>query len=179
MQREVISTCPVCDSALTVTRLHCNTCGTTIEGEFTVGRFSRLNREQYALLESFLRSRGNLRELERELGVSYPTVRNRVEALLRALDLADGTPMPPEPPRVEPVAPSVDPEARRAILERLARHEMSAEQAAAALRGEAVESPQATQTAASPETTEQAETPAVEQSDESAAQEQPEVTSNE
>ena len=97
MQREVISTCPVCDSALMVTRLHCNTCGTTIEGEFTVGRFSRLNREQYALLESFLRSRGNLRELERELGVSYPTVRNRVEALLRALDLADGPPIPPEP----------------------------------------------------------------------------------
>ena len=87
--------------------------------------------------------------------------------------------MPPEPPRVEPVAPSVDPEARRAILERLARHEMSAEQAAAALRGEAVESLQATETAASPETTEQAETPAVEQSDVSAAQEQPEVTSNE
>jgi len=90
----VISDCPVCDSPLTVTRLHCNNCGTTIEGAFTVGRFSRLNREQYALLESFLRSRGNLRELERELGVSYPTVRNRVEALLRALDLADGTPDP-------------------------------------------------------------------------------------
>ena len=82
MQREVISNCPVCDSQLTVTRLHCTTCGTTIEGEFSVGRFSRLNRDQYALLESFLRSRGNLRELERELGVSYPTVRNRVEALL-------------------------------------------------------------------------------------------------
>jgi hypothetical protein len=165
MQREVISTCPVCDSALTVTRLHCNTCGTTIEGEFTVGRFSRLNREQYALLESFLRSRGNLRELERELGVSYPTVRNRVEALLRALDLADGTPMPPEPPRAEPIAPSVDPEERRAILERLARHELSAEQAAAALRGEEIETPEAPDGAASPEETEQAEMAAVEQTD--------------
>ena len=51
MQREVISNCPVCDSPLTVTRLHCNTCATTIEGEFTVGRFSRLSRDQYALLE--------------------------------------------------------------------------------------------------------------------------------
>jgi hypothetical protein len=140
MQREVISDCPVCDSPLTVTRLHCNNCGTTIEGEFTVGRFSRLNREQYALLESFLRSRGNLRELERELGVSYPTVRNRVEALLRALDLADGTPMPSDPPRPEaPAQPAVDAETRRSILERLARHELSAEQAAAALRGEPIE----------------------------------------
>ena len=137
MQREVISNCPVCDSQLTVTRLHCNTCGTTIEGEFSVGRFSRLNRDQYALLESFLRSRGNLRELERELGVSYPTVRNRVEALLRALDLADGAPIPVEP--IPAHAPAVDAETRRQILERLARHELSAEQAAAALRGEPVE----------------------------------------
>src|SRR3954447_10993483 len=118
MQREVISNCPVCDSQLMVTRLHCNTCGTTIEGEFTVGRFSRLNREQYALLESFLRSRGNLRELERELGVSYPTVRNRVEALLRALDLADGNPIPLPPEAA--AAPAVDAETRRSILERLA-----------------------------------------------------------
>jgi hypothetical protein len=142
MQREVISNCPVCESQLTVTRLHCTTCGTTIEGGFTVGRFARLNREQYALLESFLRSRGNLRELERELGVSYPTVRNRVEALLRALDLGDGTPIPPEPPRGPDAGVSqVDPETRRAILERLARHELSAEQAAAALRGEAEETP--------------------------------------
>lgn len=154
MQREVISDCPVCDSPLTVTRLHCNNCGTTIEGEFTVGRFSRLNREQYALLESFLRSRGNLRELERELGVSYPTVRNRVEALLRALDLADGTPMPPEPPRVETPAepkPQVDAETRRQILEQLARHELTAEQAAAALRGERIEAaPQADATEVQP-----------------------------
>jgi hypothetical protein len=143
MQREVISNCPVCDSHLTVTRLHCNTCGTTIEGEFTVGRFSRLNREQYALLESFLRSRGNLRELERELGVSYPTVRNRVEALLRALDLADGAPIPADVPATAEPAPAapanvVDAETRRSILERLARHELSAEQAAAALRGETI-----------------------------------------
>jgi hypothetical protein len=139
VQREVISDCPVCDSQLTVTRLHCNNCGTTIEGEFTVGRFSKLNREQYALLESFLRSRGNLRELERELGVSYPTVRNRVEALLRALGLGDGTPMPAEPPRGDTAPdarPQLDPETRRSILERLARHELTAEQAAAALRGE-------------------------------------------
>lgn len=150
MQREVISNCPVCESPLTVTRLHCNTCGTTIEGEFTVGRFSRLNREQYALLESFLRSRGNLRELERELGVSYPTVRNRVEALLRALDLSDGPPIPPEPTRAsEPSGAAIDPETRRLILERLARHELTAEQAAAGLRGEPIDQP--AETPAQPE----------------------------
>src|SRR5215510_2345285 len=85
MPHDVISTCPVCASELAVTRLNCAECGTTLEGDFSVGRFGRLNRDQLALLESFLRSRGNLREMERELGISYPTVRSRVEALVRAL----------------------------------------------------------------------------------------------
>jgi hypothetical protein len=134
MTREVIATCPVCEGELQVARLRCTTCGTAIEGQFSVGRFGRLSREQMYLLESFLRARGNLRDMERELGISYPTVRNRVEALVRALGLADGS---------EPGAPAApDTEAagqRRQVLERLARHEITAEQAAAELRGEPAE----------------------------------------
>ena len=72
MAHDVISTCPVCASELAVTRLHCRSCGTTLEGDFSVGRFGRLSREQLALLESFLRSRGNLRDMERELGHQLP-----------------------------------------------------------------------------------------------------------
>jgi hypothetical protein len=127
MPHDVIATCPVCSNELAVTRLHCRSCGTTLEGDFSVGRFGRLTREQLALLESFLRSRGNLREMERELGISYPTVRSRVEALVRALGFgarADGD-GPAEP------GPARD---RDEILEALARHEMSAEDAAAAIR---------------------------------------------
>ena len=75
---------------LSITRLHCRTCGTALEGEFGVGRFGRLEREQLSFLESFLRARGNLKELERELGISYPTVRGRLETLLRALGLEEG-----------------------------------------------------------------------------------------
>src|SRR5450759_4576518 len=92
MSRDVISTCPVCSSELAITRLQCRGCGTAIEGDFNVGRFGRLSREQLALLESFLRARGNAKELERELKVSYPTVRARIDALVRALGLADGAP---------------------------------------------------------------------------------------
>ena len=92
MPHEVIATCPVCSGDLTVTRLHCRSCGTALEGEFSVGRFARLDRDQMALLESFLRSRGNLKDMERELGISYPTVRNRVEALVRALGLGEPAP---------------------------------------------------------------------------------------
>lgn len=136
MARDVISTCPVCEGELAITRLHCRSCGTALEGEFGVGRFGRLSREQLSLLESFLRSRGNLKDLERELGISYPTVRGRIEALLRALGLADGEEPVDEPTRADAPNPTSDDDAteRRAILDRLARREMSAEEAAVALR---------------------------------------------
>ena len=142
MAHDVIATCPVCSQELIVTRLHCRSCGTTLEGEFAVGRFGRLNREQLALLESFLRSRGNLREMERELGISYPTVRARVDALVRTLGLGDGDHPTEELESAVPAAasegsgdaPAPD-AARREILERLARHELTAEAAAAAIRG--------------------------------------------
>ena len=132
MARDVISTCPVCSSELSVTRLQCRGCGTAIEGDFSVGRFGRLSREQLSLLESFLRSRGNLKELERELKVSYPTVRARIDALVRALGLADGA-------FVDDVADSASGRddtsgPRREVLERLARHEITADEAAALIR---------------------------------------------
>src|SRR3954466_7534184 len=136
MPHDVISTCPVCSSELAVTRLHCRSCGTTLEGEFSVGRFGRLTREQLLLLESFLRSRGNLRDMERELGISYPTVRSRVEALVRALGFG---PRDGEDPSVDDHTDAAKPSSdvatsRRRILERLAAHEMGAEEAATAIR---------------------------------------------
>ena len=132
MRREIVARCPVCENELQVTRLQCEQCGTAIEGRFTVGRFGRLSREQLALLESFLRARGNLRDVERELGVSYPTVRARVEALVRALGLAGevgGDAAATQEMSREPAA-----HGRREILERLARREITAEEAAVALR---------------------------------------------
>ena len=133
MARDVISTCPVCSSELSITRLQCRGCGTAIEGDFNVGRFGRLSREQLALLESFLRARGNAKELERELKVAYPTVRARIEALVKALGLADGEPLGDD--GEEGLGRSGDSsELRRDVLERLARHEISADEAAVLLR---------------------------------------------
>lgn len=132
MSHDVIATCPVCEHELSVTRLRCGDCGTTIEGEFGVGRFGRLTREQTALLESFLRSRGNLRDMERELGISYPTVRARVEALVRALGFGPRDEAEPAAPPVATVDDIVA--GRREILERLSSHQLSAEEAAEAIR---------------------------------------------
>jgi hypothetical protein len=132
MARDVISTCPVCSSELFVTRLQCRSCGTAIEGDFSVGRFGRLSRDQLALLESFLRARGNLKELERELKLSYPTVRARIDALVRALGLADGAFVDDGS---EDGSGRDDMSAlRREVLERLARHEITADEAAALIR---------------------------------------------
>src|SRR3990172_599008 len=133
MARAVISTCPVWEGAPAITRLHCRSCGAALEGEFGVGRFGRLSREQLSLLESFLRSRGNLKELERELGISYPTVRGRVEALLRALGRADEAGAPDGDESLDEPGADIVAE-RRSILERLAKREMSADEAADALR---------------------------------------------
>ena len=130
MAHDVIATCPVCASELAVTRLHCGTCGTTLEGDFSVGRFGRLDRDQTRLLESFLRSRGNLREMERELGISYPTVRARVEALVRALGFGPRSDVDQDDDSAVALAPG----SRDAILARLSRHEITAEEAAAAIR---------------------------------------------
>lgn len=138
MPHDVIATCPVCTSELAVTRLHCRSCGTTLEGDFSVGRFGRLSREQLALLESFLRSRGNLREMERELGISYPTVRGRVEALVHALGFGARADADPDGEAAthgdDPTVRVAVASSRTAILERLARHEISAEEAAEAIR---------------------------------------------
>ena len=151
MAHDVISTCPVCANELAVTRLHCRSCGTTLEGDFSVGRFGRLSREQIALLESFLRSRGNLRDMERELGISYPTVRSRVEALVRALGFGPRDGDDADEPTVVTANATVDyggataaaasattdaglATSRSEVLEALARHEMSAEDAATAIR---------------------------------------------
>ena len=131
MPHDVISTCPVCSSELAVTRLHCGSCGTTLEGDFSVGRFGRLNRDQLALLESFLRSRGNLRDMERELGISYPTVRSRVEQLVRSLGFG---PRGDDEATDEATGGESAPATRQEILERLARHEIGAEEAALAIR---------------------------------------------
>ena len=141
MPHDAIATCPICSGELAVTRPHCRSCGTTLEGDFNVGRFARLSREQFALLESFLRSKGNLKEMERELGISYPTVRARVDALLRALGLGDdddasaGEFETGAAGAIEAAGAAVDAAAaRRTVLERLARREIDPATAAAELR---------------------------------------------
>ena len=87
------SDCPVCGDQLAVIRLGCASCGTEIGGVFRTCEFGALNEKETDMLRVFLASRGNLREVEKHLGVSYPTARLRFAELLEKLGLAE-TPEP-------------------------------------------------------------------------------------
>ena len=70
MANPVIGRCPICNESLRVVRLDCEGCGTRLEGNFTLGRFQLLTSDQLEFLETFIRARGNFKDVERELGIS-------------------------------------------------------------------------------------------------------------
>jgi hypothetical protein len=74
--------CPSCQNALKAVRLTCGACGTAVEGGFDLPVLARLDAEDQLFLLSFLKSSGSLKEMARQQGVSYPTVRNRLDALI-------------------------------------------------------------------------------------------------
>jgi hypothetical protein len=120
---DVPGRCPFCGEELHVTRLQCSSCQTAIEGRFSLGRFQRLSPEQLAFLEVFVKNRGIIRNVEVELGKSYPTVRNLLDDLIRALGFEVGD-------EAESARESgEDVERRREVLERLRRGEVTPEQA--------------------------------------------------
>lgn len=75
MKKEVISKCPICNNELTITRLQCPNCHIEINGEFSLSRLSTLNKEQLNFVEVFLKNQGNIKSIEKELNISYPTVK--------------------------------------------------------------------------------------------------------
>lgn len=121
----VLTTCPVCAEPLAVTRLHCRNCDTAVEGRFDTGRLGRLDREQIEFIETFIRCEGKFSRMEKELGISYPTLRGRLAEIIRRLGFALG---PEEPP--------VDGEARHRILDDLANGRISSDEAMRQLEGE-------------------------------------------
>jgi hypothetical protein len=79
------SSCPSCGGALIVVRLECSQCGTEVTGEFNLCPVCRLDGEIKKLFDLFIDARGNLKQVQRELGLSYPTVRLKIEAMFRKL----------------------------------------------------------------------------------------------
>lgn len=125
-----LTKCPVCGEDLTVTRLHCRQCDTTLEGHFSqvTGPFSQLSQEQQDFVLAFVRCEGRFTRLEEELSLSYPTLRNRLNEVIRSLGFE---------PRKEESPEALTPEKRREILDELARGNITPVEAQRLLRGEA------------------------------------------
>jgi hypothetical protein len=117
--------CPICSGKLMITQVTCEDCGSSVQGQFLPNRFSQLEPEQLQFLEVFLRNRGMLAGVERELGISYPTARNKLDALLLALGLTPAT--------TQDLNGHVA-EQRREVLDMLEQGHITAEEAARKLR---------------------------------------------
>lgn len=122
MSHPVIGKCPVCSSDMKVVKLHCNNCSTSVEGNFRLDKFSYLSKEQKYFIEIFIKNRGNIKEIEKDLGISYPTVRRNLEQVIEAL----GYNAKVEEPKVN----------KKDILDKLASGELTSEEALKQLKGE-------------------------------------------
>ncbi len=123
----VLGTCPVCGDALTITRLHCRSCDTTIEGQFYAGRLSQLSPEQLQFVETFLVCEGKIKAVEEKLGISYPTVRSRLRDVIEAMGY--------ELAADDDSASTLSDDERKKVLDDLAAGRISSEDAIAQLRG--------------------------------------------
>ena len=118
--------CPVCSSELQVSRLQCSSCDTSIEGRFTNGPFAHLTTDHLDFILTFVRNEGKINRMEQDLGLSYPTIRNRLHEVIRALGF--------EPGKDDFV--DISAEKRNEVLEELEAGKISADEAMRILRGE-------------------------------------------
>jgi len=119
MKREVLGSCPICQSEIKVTEIRCRKCKSVIQGEFDLCKFCRLNDQQKYFVEVFIKNRGNIKEIERELGISYPTVRNKLDQVISVLGH-----------KVEP--PAIN---KKEVLEKLKNGQITKDEALKLLNG--------------------------------------------
>ncbi len=113
MHNHVIGHCPVCTSELHVTKLACPNCQTKIEGEFLLSKFNYLNKENLYFIEIFMKNKGNIKKVEKELGISYPTVKKQLDEIIVELGYTPEEDIAVKSPN------------RQELLEKLSRGELS------------------------------------------------------
>ncbi|MCB8815114.1 DUF2089 domain-containing protein [Desulfosporosinus shakirovi] len=123
--------CPVCNHEMKISKLTCTYCSTKIEGEFSSCKFCRLPGEQLIFMEAFIKCRGNIKEVEKELSISYPTVRSRLDSVIEALGYGVDKEKDAENGKGNSSEESLR---RQEILEALERGEISAQEATRQMR---------------------------------------------
>ena len=127
--------CPVCQGSFHVARLGCENCGSTLEGNFKLDEISMLPGAMRQFVISFLKCRGNIKEMERLYGISYPTVRARIDEILAALgeqpepDAQNSDDQPAKQTEQAGAANSAHKQPRLEVLKKLAAGEIDAEEA--------------------------------------------------
>lgn len=124
---KVLTRCPVCDGRLKAVRLQCGSCGTVIENSFDFPPLMQLSRDHMEFAEVFLRCRGNIKDVEKELGISYPTVRAKLDQVIEGLG--------PGHPAVRSRSPEIGAQEKAAVLKKLEDGEISPEEALETLEG--------------------------------------------
>jgi len=114
---QIPQSCPSCASPLVVTQLTCTSCGTGVVGKFELSPFFRLSNESLKFLEVFVRNRGNVKEMERETGESYWTIRRRLDEVITEMGIE-------EEPKESDISLN-----RQEILARLSRGEINVQEA--------------------------------------------------
>ncbi len=89
--KQSISKCPICKGSLYISNLQCPDCGLELKNNFKFGIFEQLSTENYNFLLTFLKNRGNLKDLQTDMQISYPTAKKKLDELLVALNLAEIT----------------------------------------------------------------------------------------
>ena len=89
--QKLFNQCPACGSPLVITECKCPACQLQMRGEFQPGQLSNLSDETLTFIKVFLTARGNLTEVERVLGISYPTIRNKLDEINSILNRNNDT----------------------------------------------------------------------------------------
>lgn len=127
-QYKAPSQCPVCNSELVISKLSCSNCGSNIEGLFEPCEFCKLPKDELDFVKVFIKNRGSIKEVEKELGISYPTVRAKLDRAIIALGFDAPSNEEVEAKKVAKAA------AKKAIVDKLASGEMTALEATAAIK---------------------------------------------
>ena len=114
--------CPVCGGEYEITKLTCKKCGSELCGHFSGCEFCELSEEDSFFVLTFLKCRGSIKDVEKQLGISYPTVRSKLDNIIKRLGLKST------------VSAQDLKEQRQNIIDRLGKGEITADQAAEELR---------------------------------------------
>lgn len=124
----VLTNCPVCDHDLDVIKLKCSKCDTEIEGNFTLSKFNYLDQEKLYFIEVFVKNRGNIKAIEKELNISYPTVKKMLDDVILGLGY--------QVEDIEEQNFSFKENIRKAVLDQLKEGKVSVEEALKKIKGE-------------------------------------------